>query len=612
MICLADKNTNKGNEQFELGNYREALGFFQIVEDPDFQVEERIAQCHYYLYEYTLAEQELATIVGVEGVSATSIFMYAEILVNHGEYEKAITYFERCKDTEMHQFVEQEIASCKWALEHVDDRPEFGLQLLNIETGGRSMGVAPYGDGLIYSHPSSDEFMESTVYYDLAYLSRNDSVNFSEPEHIATEFNTSFYEGAPSISADGNQLFFTRNASEKDNFKSGKHGKYNISSSGVNTLEIVVAERVDGAWGNATHLEFNDNEHSYTHPCISADGNTLYFVSNREGGYGGYDIYRSKRTTDGWGEPENLGPGVNSDQHEMFPFLHDGKLFFASKGHVGFGGYDVYWCVLYDETPGQPVNAGIGLNSSKDDFAVVFNEDGESGYISSNRAGDNGYDRIYSFEKIIYPEIITAVVKDKVTYKPIDAAEVVLFAGNGDHLITQYTDEGGILDLELYPNREYKVTFDKEGYEKLELVIPVGEGRDEVLALLGMIELLLEPKKDVVINLDNIYFDYSKATLRPESFPILDRLYDYLMLNPDITVELSAHTDSRSSHSFNKRLSQDRAESCFDYLVEKGIDKKRMDTVGYGETKLVNKCADGVDCTEDEHQLNRRVEIKIL
>lgn len=610
--CFADKNTNKGDEQFELGNYREALQYYTQVEEPDFHVEEKVAQCHYYLFEYTLAEKELAEIVDRDGVSSLSLFMYAEILMNHADYQKAITYYKRCTDTEMHQFVELEVESCNWAMEHEGDLPEFDLQLLNIETGGRSMGVAPYAGGLIYAHPSDAEFMEATVYYDLAFVQQQDSVNYSQPVHIATEFNTSFYEGAPSVSADGKHLYFTRNASEKESFKTGKHGKHNISSGGVNTLEILVAEQVDGKWANPTQLEFNDTEHSYTHPCISPDGNTLYFVSNREGGYGGYDIYRSEKTANGWGEPINLGADINSDQNEMFPFLFDDKLYFASKGHVGFGGYDVYYSNIYDTKYGKPVNAGVGLNSAKDDFAVVFNADGESGYISSNRAGDNGYDRIYTFSKIIYPEIITAVVKDKVTYKPIHNAEVTLFKANGDLLSEQYTDEQGILDLELYPNREYAVSFYKEGYEQLDLVIPVGEGREEVLALLGMIELLLEPKKDVVINLDNIYFDYGEATLRPESYPILDRLFDYLQLNADITVELSAHTDSRSSHSYNKRLSNDRAQSCYEYLIEKGIDKKRMKPIGYGETKLVNQCADGVDCTEEEHQLNRRVEIKIL
>lgn len=612
LVCFADKNQDKGDDEFEKGNYREALSYYNEVAQPAFEVKERIAQCHYYLYEYSNAEKEFAEFIDWDGVGAQSYFMYAEILMNHADYKKAVTYFEKCKGTEVQESGDLEIESCEWALEHIDDRPEFGLQLLNIETGGRSMGVAPYNGGLIYAHPTKDEFMESTVYYDLSFANRIDSVNFGEPTHIATEFNHDFYEGAPHLSADGQFLYFTRNASEKDMVNVKKKEKYGISSAGVNTLEILVAERVEGKWANVQSLEFNDIEHSYTHPCISTDGNTLYFVSNREGGFGGYDLYRSEKTTEGWSEPVNLGPEINTTQNESFPHIANDRLYFSSKGHKGFGGYDVFYSTMYGDNLGMAVNAGIGINSSRDDFAIVFNKDGESGYISSNREGDNGYDRIYTFEKIIYAITIDALVKNKVSYKPIPDASVMLLAANGNELLTEFTDESGALSLELYPDRAYTVKFSKEGYEDEEIEIPVGENRDEIIALLGNIELEPVAEKDVVINLDNIYFDYGVADLRAESLPILDRLVKYLNDHPDISIELSAHTDCRASNSFNKKLSQDRAESCYDYLIKQGVGKSRMDAVGYGETRLLNKCADDVECSEDEHQINRRVEIKIL
>ncbi|MGE0635223.1 MAG: OmpA family protein [Bacteroidia bacterium] len=600
----------KADLSFSTGHYKEALVLYGTVTDQSLPVLEKTALSYYFINDYANAEKAFAKIAD-QKVDVETLRYYAEVLLNNGKHNEAAAMFKKYKDAGGKTDIANREKIPAWAAEQAKVRPDYAVQALNIETGGRSLGLTLYKDGIIFATPQELNVNDRTVFYDLAYAAKKDSVNFDAPK-VFTEkdLNSLFYEGSPSVG--GEWMYFTKNASEKEEVNIKRKTQNKISKEGVNVLQIFVAQNVNGVWSNLKPLPVNSIEYSCTHPSISADGSTLYFVSNMPGGFGGYDIYKMERNNvvvGGFGKPENMGKNINSAGNEMFPHENKGTLYFASNGFTGFGGYDIYSTDITGKQPGM-INMGIGMNSNKDDFAVVFNPDGETGYLSSNRDGEHGYDKIYSFKKIWYPFTVNATVKDKVSLKAIPNAGVTSVASNGKEIKTT-TDAKGNLTLEFYPNLSYSITFSKEGYVPKTVEIPAFTDPEDILALLE-ISLEVEAKKDVVMNLDNIYFAFGKAEPLPESLPILDRLTEFMNDHPEIKIELSAHTDCRGSDAANNDLSGRRAQACYDYLVTKKVAAQRMVPKGYGESKLLNHCKDGVECSEDLHQKNRRVEIKIL
>lgn len=600
----------KADLNFSTGHYKEALLLYGTLTDQSLPVLEKTALCYYFINDYANAEKAFAKIAD-QKVEVETLRYYAEVLLNNGKLKEAASLFTKYKSAGGKTDIANREKSTTWAPEQAAKRPDYKVKALKIETGGRSLGLTLYKDGIIYATPQELNVNDRTIFYDLAYAAKTDSVNFDAPKvFIEKGLNSLFYEGSPSVG--GEWLYFTKNASEKEEVNIKRKAQNKISKEGVNVLQIFSAKNVNNFWVSITPLAINSIEYSCTHPSISPDGKTLYFVSNMPGGFGGYDIYKMERNNvvvGGFGKPENMGKHINSAGNEMFPHEHNGTLYFASNGFTGFGGYDIYATDLTGKQPGI-VNMGIGMNSNKDDFAVVFNPDGESGYLSSNREGEHGYDKIYSFSKIWYPFTVDATVKDKVSLKAIPKTNLKIVDSKGKEL-NKVTDDKGNIRLEFYPNLAYTITFSKEGYVPKTVEIPAFTDPADILALLD-ISLEVEAKKDVVMNLDNIYFAFGKAEPLPESLPILDRLTEFMNDHPEIKIELSAHTDCRGSDAANNDLSGKRAQACYDYLVTKKVAAQRMVPKGYGESKLLNHCKDGVECSEDLHQKNRRVEIKIL
>lgn len=454
---------------------------------------------------------------------------------------------------------------------------------------------------------------------------------------------------------------------------------------------------------NKTELkpfEFNNSAYNVGHACFSPDGTTLYFASDMPGGFGKSDIYKSTWTNGTWSQPVNLGSKINTQYDEMFPSIsHDGDLFFASKGLVGLGGFDIFLARHSNGDFEEPENLGYPVNTRFDDFAITLNKDGDKAYFTSNR-GDF-YDRIYETNMYVPEFILNVVVTENNNLKtPLANTEVTiknLTAGTEEKVMT---DSTGKLQHKLKKNTKYEIISAKEDYEaegsasvstmgllksenfdkelqmrslKVDVLVKIidketkkplggakvkiknestGELKEYTTDDNGNISFVSDRKKDYsltthyhshkdgngnfntkvdkdqikveatfememikkgdVFVINDIYFDYNKATLRDESTQELEKLAAFLLENLNIKVELSAHTDSRGSASDNHNLSQKRAQSCVDYLIKKGVPKANIVAKGYGESKPVNKCVDGVDCTEEEHALNRRTEIKVL
>jgi outer membrane protein OmpA-like peptidoglycan-associated protein/tetratricopeptide (TPR) repeat protein len=437
-------------------------------------------------------------------------------------------------------------------------------------------------------------------------------------ERFSKSINSRFHESTPVFSKDGQTVYFTRN-----NFLT-KKGK---DKDGAVLLKLYKATLNGDNWENITELPFNSNEYSVAHPALSPDGKTLYFVSNMPGTLGQSDIFKVAINGDTFGAPENLGNTVNTEGRETFPFITpENELFFASDGHPGLGGLDVFATKIEaDGTFKNVVNVGEPLNSSKDDFAYLINNKTHLGYVTSNRDGGQGNDDIYRFKEtkpliINCEQTLSGVVTDKESGAPLANAKVVLQNKDYKVLGEKITDSEGKFDFGVVDcGTKYILKTEKPDYTTIETptitaeetgktfvpielekaVIPVAEGDD--LAKAFGIKL--------------IYFDLDKSNIRPDAAVELAKILDVLEQNPTMELDIRSHTDCRQTAKYNMALSDRRAKSTMAWLISKGIAKSRLTAKGYGESQLVNDCGceptNASTCSEEQHQANRRSEFII-
>ncbi|MFW5781079.1 MAG: OmpA family protein, partial [Bacteroidota bacterium] len=400
------------------------------------------------------------------------------------------------------------------------------------------------------------------------YFSRQDRKGkWSTPVPLEEPINTEFEDGTPSISPDFNTMYFTRcKMSKNKNFG----------------CQILSATKSGENWGKAQEIEIAGDSITIAHPAISPDNLTLYFVSDMDGGAGGKDIWKITRESanGNWADPENLGEPINTDQDEVFPYVHpDGTLYFSSNGHIGMGGLDIFKATENEDGKWEVENMKTPINSASDDFGIVFQADEERGFFSSSRGLRNN-DDIYAF---VLPPLkfnIEGVVKDEKTEEPLDNVLVKSIGSDGITLEST-TGKKGEFKFMLRPNTDYVFLASREGYlrgKERETTKGLGKSKDfNTTIFLASI--------DKPIQLPNIFYDFNKADLRPESMVTLDRLVETLNDNPNVTIEIMSHTDYRGSDSFNDELSQKRAQSVVNYLIEKGIAPDRLSAKGYGETR---------------------------
>ena len=459
---------------------------------------------------------------------------------------------------------------------------------------------------------------------DIFMSQKDDKGKWQRPEVIDSELNSEFDEGACSFTPDGRTMYLTVCKTDP------QYPRYAV---------IATSNRSDAAWSKATELKLtHDTLSAYAHPAISPDGEWLYFTSNMPGGMGGYDIWRVRLTTSGVAGVENLGAPINTPGDEMFPtFRPNGDLYFSSDGHEGMGGLDIYIAKpaenhdnisensqLYElEHPGYP------LNSQGDDFGMTFEGLKNQGFFSSNRGDGKGWDHIYSFYNPEIIQTVTGWVYEQDGYE-LPAGQVYMVGNDGTNLKLSVKGDGSFTQ-QIKPGVDYVFLGTCKGFlnhqEQLR-VEPSTESEDYVLQF--PLANIMAP-----VLIDNIFYDFDKATLRPESKTALDDLVKLLNENPNITIELSAHTDYKGSAEYNKRLSQRRAESVVNYLIEHGIAADRLTPVGYGKenpkkirrkvaekypflkendvlTEEFIKTLENEEQQEECNQLNRRTEFKVL
>lgn len=433
--------------------------------------------------------------------------------------------------------------------------------------------------------------------------------SLGEVEKFGNKLNSKFHEDTPVFTKDGKTVYFTRNNYlDKRGFNDGK----------VTLLKIYKAKLDDkGKWIDITALPFNSDSYQCAHPTLSPDGKMMYFVSDMPGSLGKSDLYKVAISDDGtFGTPENLGKTINTEGRETYPFITaKNELYFSSDGHPGLGGLDIFATKIPEDGMFTNIqNIGEEANSPKDDFAFIINTDTKRGFLSSNRDGGEGNDDIYKFletRELFIEQAIFGVVTDATTNEILPNTKITLLDEKFNKIAETTTDDKGFYEfLKLQPNTKYYLRTERDGYNTKETPVITGkeEGRTEVNIQL---DKTVEPVKvgdDLadVFKINLIYFDLDKWNIRPDAAIDLAKVLDVLEQYPTMKLDIRSHTDSRASHAYNEKLSDRRAKSTMAWLVSKGISKNRLNAKGYGETQLVNKCADGVQCSEAEHQLNRR------
>jgi outer membrane protein OmpA-like peptidoglycan-associated protein len=761
-------------------NYQEAISLLKQITDNKDNAEAKInlAECYRKVGDSPNAEFLYGQVVRMPEAQPIHYLFYGEMLQRNGKCDLAKEWYLK-----FNQAVPEDVRGqyMSKACDYEEELKTKGLSIYDVQRANFNsqyddFGSTFYKDGIVFASERDkgvaikrEHSWTGRPFLDLYFVpikGCGTEVTYGRPESFASDINTKYHDAAVTFNKEQNVMFFTRN-----NYSKGKSAG---DDDGVMKLKVYTSKKSGkSGWAGEEALPFNSDEYSCAHPTLSEDGTKLYFASDMPGGFGGMDIYVSEQENGKWGPPVNLGPGINTEGHELFPFMHkSGRLYFASDGHLGLGGMDIHY--VDDKGNGQwsaPENVGAPINSQEDDFSLSLNEDGTCGFFSSDRAGGAGHDDVYSFTKKAAPlkvyvydadtkaaiegatvvadslnrtmktgkdgkamvemkfntcsnfaasmegyepatkqgcvkdassaesntveiplrkmmkHTVAGVVFDLATGLPLGGATVSLLGGTKD--TSTVTDASGRYSFPLENEFCYKIKGEKEKYfaettpdtictkgltggkdylvnlnlqqsnatptkptgdvvdggtpdksgdkptdnkgskkPKLENGVYVingnpaeGEyngvkykkGKPEGKFVPSETEYPTKPgESPAVAYLLHVYYDFDQSFLRDESKPELEKLYKLMTDNPNYIVEIASHTDARGSNSYNNRLSQRRAESVVKWLADKGIERDRLVPRGYGESMSANKCKGTVRCEEEEHQMNRRTEFRVL
>ncbi|OKL40608.1 OmpA family protein [Pontibacter flavimaris] len=628
----ADKYFDNYEFALALPAYKEAIQ----KRKPDLPTVERIATAYRLTRQNEQAEVWYGKVVAMPGRPPMNLFYFAEALRSNGKYIEAKEQYMQWGE-EMPEYAEraQQLMEATDLSLRLMKQPAVAevTQLTTLNMPGASdFSPMQYGNnGIIFT---SDRGVQKDgkdakvygwtgrPYLQLFIAQEVGEGTYGRPQPLQDVINADYHNATASTAKDGGKLYFTRTkmvpALDNVNADPTSWIQKNENQNLINRLEIYAAERQGGSWTNIEPFEYNKvEEYSVGHPAVSPDGQVLYFVSDMPGSLGDTDIYYSTRKADGkWSEPVNAGPVINTSARESFPYVDaNGKLYFASEGHVGMGGMDIFSAEGELGKWRDVKNLGYPINTPQNDYGIMFTEPGKRGLLSSNRESQNGTEDIYAFNILQKPVVLAITTLGRYQNKlkktvqdPLPNTRIMMSQKNSKDSTVVITDERAQSFADARAGNAYTFTGSKIGFLKMESGIEVPATASDTVQV-----ALVFDKNEVekAIVLENIYYDLDKWDIRPDAARELDKLVTLLKNNPAVEIEMGAHTDSRESQQYNQLLSERRAQAAVDYLVSKGIERNRLAAKGYGKTRLVNKCADGVQCPEEEHQKNRRTEFMI-
>ena len=583
--CAADNAMRKGEKFLAIGEYHDAAEQFKkaYTKTPTKERQLRgqralkMAHCYRHISSTQKAISAYRNALRYNVASLDDRLDYARLLLKNGEYKRALTEFELLNDSMPNNvLVRNGLLSAKMAPKWKEQGSDYTVKKMT-EFNSRRADYCPVlagdqWDRLYFSSTRNDALGDELSGItgakpgDIFFSDKDDKGKWSKPQTIESGLNTEYDEGACCLSPDGSTMYLTQCLSD---------------ASYPRFAQIVTAQRSDASWGKTTPLLItNDTLSSYAHPAVSPDGEWLYFVSDMPGGKGGLDIWRMRLTANGPVGVENLGEPINTPGDEMFPtFRPNGDFYFSSDGHPGFGGLDIFIATVGEDGKYHLSHPGYPLNSQGDDFGMTFQGQLNQGFFSSNRGDGRGWDHIYSFYN---PEIVQTIrgwIYEQDGYE-LTAGEARIVGTDGTNLRLGVRGDGSF-EYVVKPGVDYIILAMCDGFLNHKEEIHVDSVKEsKVYDLQFPLASISAP-----VLIDNIFYAFDKATLLPESKNALDSLILMLNENPNITIELSAHTDYRGAEDYNKKLSQKRAESVVKYLINHGIAADRLTAVGYGEEK---------------------------
>ena len=583
--CAADNAMRKGEKFLAIGEYHDAAEQFKkaYTKTPTKERQLRgqralkMAHCYRHISSTQKAISAYRNALRYNVATLDDRLDYARLLLKNGEYKRALTEFELLNDSMPNNvLVRNGLLSAKMAPKWKEQGSDYTVKKMT-EFNSRRADYCPVlagdqWDRLYFSSTRNDALGDELSGItgakpgDIFFSDKDDKGKWSKPQTIESGLNTEYDEGACCLSPDGSTMYLTQCLSD---------------ASYPRFAQIVTAQRSDASWGKTTPLLItNDTLSAYAHPAVSPDGEWLYFVSDMPGGKGGLDIWRMRLTANGPVGVENLGEPINTPGDEMFPtFRPNGDFYFSSDGHPGFGGLDIFIATVGEDGKYHLSHPGYPLNSQGDDFGMTFQGQLNQGFFSSNRGDGRGWDHIYSFYN---PEIVQTIrgwIYEQDGYE-LTAGEARIVGTDGTNLRLGVRGDGSF-EYVVKPGVDYIILAMCDGFLNHKEEIHVDSVKEsKVYDLQFPLASISAP-----VLIDNIFYAFDKATLLPESKNALDSLILMLNENPNITIELSAHTDYRGAEAYNKKLSQKRAESVVKYLINHGIAADRLTAVGYGEEK---------------------------
>ena len=583
--CAVDNAMRKGEKFLAIGEYHDAAEQFKkaYTKTPTKERQLRgqralkMAHCYRHISSTQKAISAYRNALRYNVATLDDRLDYARLLLKNGEYKRALTEFELLNDSMPNNvLVRNGLLSAKMAPKWKEQGSDYTVKKMT-EFNSRRADYCPVlagdqWDRLYFSSTRNDALGDELSGItgakpgDIFFSDKDDKGKWSKPQTIESGLNTEYDEGACCLSPDGSTMYLTQCLSD---------------ASYPRFAQIVTAQRSDASWGKTTPLIItNDTLSAYAHPAVSPDGEWLYFVSDMPGGKGGLDIWRMRLTANGPVGVENLGEPINTPGDEMFPtFRPNGDFYFSSDGHPGFGGLDIFIATVGEDGKYHLSHPGYPLNSQGDDFGMTFQGQLNQGFFSSNRGDGRGWDHIYSFYN---PEIVQTIrgwIYEQDGYE-LTAGEARIVGTDGTNLRLGVRGDGSF-EYVVKPGVDYIILAMCDGFLNHKEEIHVDSVKEsKVYDLQFPLASISAP-----VLIDNIFYAFDKATLLPESKNALDSLILMLNENPNITIELSAHTDYRGAEAYNKKLSQKRAESVVKYLINHGIAPERLTPVGYGEEK---------------------------
>ena len=629
VVNAQDKKVSKANKSFSEYEYAIAIKSYEALVKDGYSKEDiykNLGNANYLNANYQEAVSWYQQLFELENTSIDPEFMYkyAQSLKSLQKYDES--------DVWMQKFIaanSQDQRAIKFGenLEYLNkieaNSNRYDIKNLAINSKESDFAPSVAKEMLVFSTARDTGITSRKIhnwnnkaFLNLYKATPNEEGDFINASKLSKTLNKKTHESSTAFTKDGSTVYFTRNNSD--------NGKFSRDKEGVSRLKIYKATLNGEQWTNIQELPFNGDNYSVAHPTLNKDETKLYFASDMPGTHGESDIFSVEIKTDGtFGTPQNLGKTINTESRETFPFItDDNKLYFASDGHPGLGGLDIFVTNLENQYKPSIENVGRPLNSEQDDFSFVINEESKKGFFASNRDGGKGDDDIYSFTENEALDLncsteIAGVITDQKDGTTLKNAEVIVY--NADNKIvakgTTGTDGSFSLDATCEEG-EYKIVALKDSYNEGDKIVTTIRAKD-----LTNIQLALEKARKAApvgtdlakhLNLNPIYFDFDKSYVREDAKVIMEKVLTYLREFPEVKIEVRSHTDSRANDWYNQGLSVRRAKSTKAYLIKKGIAENRVSHKGFGEKQLTNECKNSVICNEDKHQNNRRSEFIVM